>query len=156
MGQVLRWLIRVVLVAALDGAPAQALIPAVEAAIAAYPWNHRGDYTIWPGPNSHTFVATVAGDVPDLGVGLPSTAIGRDDPARGAWLSWSGSTFRATLGGYAGVTLGGCEGEKTNCRPLLTASATGASLHRSKVWHFAMLRFFWQYPVRRAAGRRTF
>ena len=48
------------------GAQAAALIPKVQAAIADYDYNHAGDYRIWPGPNSNTFVATVLRAVPEL------------------------------------------------------------------------------------------
>src|SRR6185503_10873490 len=39
------------------GEAAQALIPRIEAAARAYPW--KGEYTIWPGPNSNTFTAWI-------------------------------------------------------------------------------------------------
>ena len=48
------------------GPEARALIPKIEKAIAAYPFRGRGDYTIWPGPNSNTFVAGVIDAVPGL------------------------------------------------------------------------------------------
>ena len=43
----------------LKGAQAQALIPRIEAAIKDYRYANAGDYRIWPGPNSNTFVAAV-------------------------------------------------------------------------------------------------
>ena len=43
----------------LEGAKAAALIPAVEASIAAYPYQIKGTYHVWPGPNSNTFVSWV-------------------------------------------------------------------------------------------------
>src|SRR5262245_15941120 len=49
------------------GAQAQALIPRIEAAIRDYRYANDGDYRIWPGPNSNTFVATVLRAVPELG-----------------------------------------------------------------------------------------
>ena len=45
--------------AVIRGAEAQGLIPRVQAAIAAYGYNHAGDYRVWPGPNSNTFTASV-------------------------------------------------------------------------------------------------
>src|SRR5262249_7244747 len=39
------------------GAQAEAAIPKVKAAIAGYGYGKYGDYRIWPGPNSNTFVA---------------------------------------------------------------------------------------------------
>jgi hypothetical protein len=58
------------------GADAQALIPQIEAAVSNYPHAYR--YVLWPGPNSNTFVAHVAREVPGLAVDLPPTAIGKD------------------------------------------------------------------------------
>lgn len=66
------------IVATLQGKEAERLIPAVERAIAGYPYSHAGDYTLWPGPNSNSFVAHVLHEVPDLGAVLPPNAIGRD------------------------------------------------------------------------------
>lgn len=60
------------------GDAAARLIPKVEAAIAAYPYNHRGGYAIWPGPNSNSFVAHVLRAVPELDAVLPPHAVGRD------------------------------------------------------------------------------
>src|SRR6266567_1839912 len=37
-----------------------------------------GDYRIWPGPNSNSFVATILRAVPELAVSLPPNAVGRD------------------------------------------------------------------------------
>ena len=59
-------------------AAAQALIPKIEAAIKEYSYANAGDYRIWPGPNSNTFVATVLRAIPELGAALPPNAVGRD------------------------------------------------------------------------------
>jgi len=101
---------------AADGAEAAALIPRMQAAITNYAWRNRGDYRAWPGPNSNTFVAAVLDNVPGIGVALPPTAIGKDYPHDGRWLrmTQSGTGFRATLGGYLGVTLGWVEGFELN------------------------------------------
>ena len=61
----------------LKGAQAEALIPKIEAAIKSYQYANAGDYRIWPGPNSNTFVATVLRAVPELGV---TTAAQRGRP----------------------------------------------------------------------------
>jgi len=66
------------IVAVATGADATALIPAVEAAIADYRFSKSGDYNVWPGPNSNTFVAHVLRSVPELGMTLPANATGRD------------------------------------------------------------------------------
>lgn len=66
------------IVASATGPEAARLIPEVEQAIADYRYSNRGDYRIWPGPNSNSFVAHVLRGVPDLGVILPPNATGRD------------------------------------------------------------------------------
>lgn len=101
---------------AADGEAAAALIPRMERAIAAYAWQRPGDYRAWPGPNSNTFVAAVLDAVPELGIVLPPTAIGRDFPHDGRWLrpAAQGLGFRLTLGGYAGVAIGLVEGIEVN------------------------------------------
>src|SRR5207237_6004280 len=43
----------------ITGAQAAALIPRIEDAVKGYQFANAGDYRIWPGPNSNTFVATV-------------------------------------------------------------------------------------------------
>lgn len=57
-----------------QGAGVEALIDAVDAAARAYPWKHR--YEAFPGPNSNTFTAWVARQVPELELDLPWSAIG--------------------------------------------------------------------------------
>jgi hypothetical protein len=54
--------------------------------------------------------------VPELGATLPPTAIGKDFPHDGRWVGWtpSGTGFRLSLGGYAGLTLGWIEGFEIN------------------------------------------
>jgi Protein of unknown function (DUF3750) len=64
------------LYADLRGPAADKLIPRIDAAARSYP--HAGEYTAWPGPNSNTFVAWITRAVPELGVDLPPTAIGKD------------------------------------------------------------------------------
>jgi len=97
---------------ALDGAEAARLIPKIEAAIRAYPLREAGDYHAWPGPNSNTFIQAILDQVPELDATLPALAIGKDHPYDGKWLraTADGLGFRASLGGYGGVTLGWREG----------------------------------------------
>jgi len=54
------------------------LIPQIRKAISRYPFNQRGDYRVWPGPNSNSFVAWVARKFPELQIELPPTAVGKD------------------------------------------------------------------------------
>lgn len=56
------------------GKDADTLIEAIDRAARAYPWPDT--YTIFPGPNSNTFTAWVARQVPELKLELPFTAIG--------------------------------------------------------------------------------
>ena len=93
------------------GAQAAALIPKVQAAIAAYQYSHPGDYRIWPGPNSNTFVASVLRAVPELETALPSNAVGKDfRPAPYVGLTDSRTGLEASLFGVVGVKLGWVEG----------------------------------------------
>lgn len=96
----------------ISGSAAERLIPQVEAAIAAYPYARPGDYRIWPGPNSNSFVAHVLAAVPELGAKMPPNATGRDFAPGFASLSWSPVThdLHATLGGYLGFAAGASAG----------------------------------------------
>jgi hypothetical protein len=99
---------------AADGAEAAAMIPRMQAAIEAYEWRNRGDYRVWPGPNSNTFVAAVMDAVPEIRAVLPPNAVGKDYPHDGRWLRLTGTGLRLSLGGYAGVALGWVEGLEVN------------------------------------------
>ena len=56
------------------GEGVDALITAVDAAARDYPWANT--YRVFPGPNSNTFPAWIAKQVPELGLELPLKAIG--------------------------------------------------------------------------------
>lgn len=112
-----RWFGRVPdVVFAADGERADEAIPKIRAAIADYAFREQGDYRAWPGPNSNTFVAAVMAAVPELDAKLPTTAVGKDYPYGGDWLSLTPSKtgVRLTLGGYGGLTLGWLEGVEIN------------------------------------------
>lgn len=99
----------------ISGDRAAKLIPQLEQTIANYPWRNRGDYTLWPGPNSNSFVASVLRDVPALSAHTPTSAVGRDYPTDGRWFGRNkNGTYFATLGGYAGVAFGGGRGFEIN------------------------------------------
>jgi hypothetical protein len=103
------------IVADISGVQAEALIPKVEAAVQHYRYGQPGDYRIWPGPNSNTFVAAVLRAVPQLGVQLPPTAIGRDYRSFFyAGPSDSGTGVEISLWGILGVKLGWTEGLEIN------------------------------------------
>lgn len=96
------------LVAQAKGAEAELLIPKIEGAIAAYPYSEPGGYTIWPGPNSNTFVAYVLRNVPELGAVLPPHAVGRDYLPDGEFwhVDADGRDLHVTLRGLLGFSAG--------------------------------------------------
>jgi hypothetical protein len=104
------------LVLALDGEEAERLIPKITKAIAAYPYRNWGDYRVWPGPNSNTFVAWVVSQVPELQVALPPTALGKDFHAFSEIVSATPSQtgVQVQLAGLFGLTLGWVEGIEVN------------------------------------------
>lgn len=104
-----------VVVADLRGAEAEALIPRIEAAVKDYRWRNSGDYRIWPGPNSNSFVAAVLRAVPEIGVALPPNAVGRDfRPDFYIGLTDSHTGVEMNLWGVAGFKLGWVEGIEVN------------------------------------------
>ena len=58
------------------GAGVDELIKRIDKLAAEYPYAKQ--YTLWPGPNSNTFVAYITRAVPELKADLPATAIGKD------------------------------------------------------------------------------
>ena len=104
------------LIGAIEGAAAEALIPKIRAAIASYPHNRSGDYALWPGPNSNSFIAFVLESVPETGIALPSTAIGKDWRVAGRWFgpTPSGTGFQLSLFGLLSVSVGRAEGIELN------------------------------------------
>jgi len=96
------------------GEEASELIPELEKAISNYRWRQYGDYKVWPGPNSNTFVSTVMAQTALKNVPAPATAVGRDYPSTEQWISFDNDVFRATLGGYAGIAIGKNVGVELN------------------------------------------
>lgn len=96
------------------GPGVEALIDRIEAAVAAYPYPRQ--YRVWPGPNSNTFTAFVARQVPELGLDLPPTAIGKDYLTDGQLIDRmpSGTGWQVSLQGLLGVGLGWEEGIEFN------------------------------------------
>jgi hypothetical protein len=104
-----------VVVADVSGPQAEKIIPKIEAVARDYAYARVGDYRIWPGPNSNSFTAAVLRAVPELGVTLPSKAVGRDfRDGFYAGLTDSGTGFELNLNGYAGIKLGWVEGVEVN------------------------------------------
>jgi Protein of unknown function (DUF3750) len=103
------------------GSEAAALIPRVEAAIIDYKYNQPGDYRLWPGPNSNTFIASLLRAMPELETTLPSNAIGKDfRPAPYLGLTDSRTGIEASLFGILGIKLGWVEGVELNFLGLIT------------------------------------
>lgn len=102
------------LVGEVRGEKAALAIPAIEKAVADYPYAR--EYRAWPGPNSNTFISYIIRNVPQLQFDLPPIAIGKDwlvdDKFLAASESKSGIQF--SLYGVLGVTLGWYEGIEVN------------------------------------------
>jgi hypothetical protein len=95
------------------GAGVDALIDRIEAAVQRYPYPDA--YRVWPGPNSNTFTAFVAREVPELRVDLPPTAIGKDYLGlKSVGATPSGTGGQVNLFGLAGVLVGVEEGVEVN------------------------------------------
>lgn len=94
----------------LRGPETQELIERIEQAIASYPYPDR--YVTWPGPNSNTFIAHLGRTVPELGLELPSTAIGKDYLDQGKIIAStpSGSGYQLSLWGLFGLSFSRLEG----------------------------------------------
>ncbi len=104
-----------VMLADISGPEAESLIPRIEKAVKAYDYAHAGDYRIWPGPNSNSFIAATLRAVPELGVMLPPNAVGRDfRDSLYAGRTDSGTGFEINLSGYAGIKVGWVEGIEVN------------------------------------------
>jgi hypothetical protein len=94
------------------GAAAAALIPRIEGAVARYPWTQAGSYRIWPGPNSNTFIAWIARELPEFGLEMPPIAVGKDYLGAGLRVARtpSGTGWQVSLGGLLGAAVGIEEG----------------------------------------------
>ncbi|MEY9121573.1 hypothetical protein ABIA03_006515 [Bradyrhizobium yuanmingense] len=104
------------IIVAVNGERAEALIPKIRDVIENYRFRSYGDYSVWPGPNSNTFVQAALDAVPELRAVLPPTAIGKDFPYTGKWfgVTASGTGIYASLAGYIGFSLGWVEGLEIN------------------------------------------
>jgi Protein of unknown function (DUF3750) len=96
------------------GEGVDAMIDKIRAAVASYPYPY--EYRAWPGPNSNTFTAYIGRQVPELGIDLPSNAIGKDFLPGGALFAAapSGTGFQVSLYGLAGVLVAADEGFELN------------------------------------------
>lgn len=105
---------RPTLVAELRGDGVDEIIERIDTAARSYPWND--EYSVWPGPNSNTFTAWIARQVPELRLDLPPTAIGKDwlGGATFAASAPSGTGFQLSLFGAAGLLAAAEEGLEVN------------------------------------------
>jgi hypothetical protein len=128
-------------VRSVHGPEAERLLPSVEAAIEAYPFAQPGDYHIWPGPNSNSFVSHVLAQVPQLHAVLPPHATGRDFAPGFASLAWSpeAGDVHATLGGYVGFAAGATSGLELHLLGLVAGvdfAAPGIKIPGFGTWSF--------------------
>lgn len=95
------------------GAGVDELIARIDKLARSYPYANT--YTLWPGPNSNTFVAWIARQVPEIKADLPATAVGKDYMGSTfVAAAPSGSGFQFTLAGLLGVAAGPVEGFELN------------------------------------------
>jgi len=104
------------LVAQFDDEAADALIPRIRAAVEAYAWSDHGTYKPWPGPNSNTFVAHILRAIPEAGVALPPTALGKDYRDSGLFAGFAPSRtgLQVSVFGLLGLTAAWVEGIEVN------------------------------------------
>lgn len=115
---------------AADGMQAARMLPKIRGTIRDYRYARPGDYKIWPGPNSNTFVAAIMQSVA-MRAALPPTAVGKDFPYQGRWIGLTPSRtgVQLSLGGYFGITLGWYEGLELN----LLGAVAGLDLRRPAI-----------------------
>jgi hypothetical protein len=102
-----------VLIGDVRGAEAEAVIAKLAAAADRYAYT---SYSVWPGPNSNTFIAHLAREIPEMRLTLPVTAIGKDYLPLGQFIAPapSGTGYQLSVGGVFGLTLALDEGIEIN------------------------------------------
>jgi hypothetical protein len=103
----------------LRGKSVEKIIDKIERAARAYPLPDY--YVMWPGPNSNSFTAYIARNVPELHLTLPPHAIGKDFLVDDGLLKTnffaktpSGTGIQFSFFGMAGVSVGLKEGLECN------------------------------------------
>lgn len=96
------------------GAAAEAVIAKLDRATASYPY--ANSYSVWPGPNSNTFIAHLGREIPELRLAMPATAIGKDFMPLSEAISRapSGTGYQLSLYGLLGGLVGVEEGIELN------------------------------------------
>lgn len=102
------------LLAELRGDAAAKAIRKISEAVANYPY--ANNYSLWPGPNSNTFIAYIGRQVPELRMDLPATAVGKDYPINGSIIDRapSGTGYQLSVFGVLGMTIAREEGVEIN------------------------------------------
>ena len=102
-----------VLIGDVRGADAEAVIAKLPAAADRYAYT---SYSVWPGPNSNTFIAHLAREIPEMRLTLPVIAIGKDYLPLGQFVAPapSGTGYQLSVGGLFGLTLARDEGIEIN------------------------------------------
>lgn len=102
------------IIADIRGDGVDALIKKIDRVAKSYPY--RDTYQVWPGPNSNTFTAFVAREIPELKLDLPPTAIGKDFIPGGGFVATtpSGTGYQISIFGLAGLLAGKEEGLEIN------------------------------------------
>jgi hypothetical protein len=102
-----------VLIGDVRGADAEAVIAELPAAADRYAYT---SYSVWPGPNSNTFIAHLAREIPEMRLTLPVIAIGKDYLPLGQFVAPapSGTGYQLSVGGLLGLTLARDEGVEIN------------------------------------------
>ncbi|MFT7088112.1 MAG: hypothetical protein ACJAZX_001567 [Rickettsiales bacterium] len=100
------------------GEKAEDLIVQIASAAENYPYLK---YTLWPGPNSNSFVAHIGRLVPNLGLVMPANAIGKDFLGSGKFFAAapSGTGYQFSLFGIFGITIAKKEGIEINVLSLV-------------------------------------
>jgi len=98
----------------LRGRDAEVVIAKLDAATASYPYANR--YSAWPGPNSNTFIAHLAREIPELRLAMPATAVGKDYLPFSEAIARvpSGTGYQLSLYGLLGGLVGVEEGLELN------------------------------------------
>lgn len=92
---------------------AEIVISKVNNAVLHYPF--ANEYKTWPGPNSNTFIAYIAREIPEMKLSLPSNAIGKDFTGNQFFTkSPSGTGYQFSLYGYFGIMIALEEGLEIN------------------------------------------
>lgn len=96
------------------GEKAGIIISKIKNLLKDYPFKDR--YTVYPGPNSNTFVSYLIRNIEEIDCELPATAIGKDYFGPGQFYSNTPSNTGFTLNAYGlfGITLGLKEGIELN------------------------------------------